>query len=256
MNRYIEILSIEVKHEYYADGKCKFLNIVPDLGTQQWFSKNDMQLRSKGNGVWALYVHDMIDVEEIKEYTSADFRLRFNCLSNHADFNLFTDIPLEANLCLVYSKDVKDEEATEFVAKKESIRMPAKELVACIDISLNDFDTAAYTVLFEARAVPVEYYIMSSLGQVGNQTLELQGGQAHLFTGPESVKLPNGSPAQVFDSGKNVFKFKEREHVPILNLKISSGDGARGFSISLPSADFRSLKLHGQELYVPIFVYT
>lgn len=255
MNRYKEILSIEVNHEYYADGKCKFLNIVPDPATQQWFSKHDMQLKSKGNGVWALYVHDMIDVEEIKDYTSADFRLRFNCLSNHVDFNLFTDIPLEANLCLVYSKNAKDEEATEFVAKKESIRMPAKELVACIDISLNDFDTAAYTMQFKARAVPVEYYIMSSV-QVGTQTLELEGAQAHLFTGPESVKLPNGSPAQVFDSGQNVFKFKEREQVPILNLRISTGDGARGLSISLPSADFRSLKLHGQELYVPIFVYT
>ncbi|GJM35572.1 MAG: hypothetical protein DHS20C18_45730 [Saprospiraceae bacterium] len=261
MTNYQELLNIQLLHEYYTDGKFSQVNIQPDTATQQWMKQLGIRFLQQDN-VARLVAPDSINLQEISSETPA-LQLRFECVANDPLFVNFTDIPIDSPGTLTYSKDAKEESNVNAPIALLGEFEPSGgqvQISAAINIALADLKQAqatlpiVYTVPFKARSTSWRYYVIS---QDEHLLLQLKNQQGELWNAPTSTMLPDGSKAQLFDSGAVLFPFQENSPV-----HLSLFDSAKKMVLidRLPNASPQSLQYPKpndgtQEVYSQVYVY-
>lgn len=267
MGSYREILNIELLHEYYGNDQNNFLQLKPDVNTQDWFNQQGFKFIQTKN-IGRLLVPETVDLQDLL-LENPDFEIRFDCTSNTSSFINYTDFPLDQLGVLVFKNNINEESEKEKIELPQSFEEDANSglVVALVVLSLKNIDNnkdnwpVNYVVPFKSRRTRWKYFIINSSLEQGTQ-LGL-GGKGHdLFKDPESVELPNNTTAQLFDSDSNLIPIKEESSIDLKLKKVNSNIENTGEEVlmeHLPNASpdaLQSLIVNGkQEIFSAIYVY-
>jgi hypothetical protein len=263
MSTYQEILSIHLLHEYYENGQCKNMKILPDANTQKWMTSTGVLFRQTEN-VGRLYIPDSFSLADAIDEAPEDFQLRFDCISTDSLFLNFTEMPIDAIGTLVFTNEFLEsaEEAPIELTGTFHANTNPSQPVATILLDLTELESLQenspvhYSVQFKSREVAWVYYIVNASDSFKADQFKLDGPESDLFNGPFPATLQNGTNAVSFDSGDNLIPFQERSSI-VLNL---SDPLTNQILISrLPTARPESLQSKTVEgkrkIYSAIYIY-
>lgn len=261
MSKFREILNLQLLHEYYLDGRCNDFHIVPDHKTKQWISSRGAKFLQTEN-IGRLFIPDSLDLEEESNQTP-EAKLQFNGVSSNIQFINFTDFPIDKIGHLVFS----NHEASFLPNFEEAEDAHGNSNIAVFEFLLAKLVKEKpnwpvnYSAQFNSRRTKWKYYfINNSLPE--KTELKLGGKGYEMFSGPGDSKLPNGDPAQLFDSGSNLIPIKQKSDIDlnvmsVENENINSSD--RILIEHLPNASPESLQSdiveNQSEIYSAMYVY-
>ncbi|MFK8006927.1 MAG: hypothetical protein AB8H03_11170 [Saprospiraceae bacterium] len=266
MNQFVEILNFELLHDYFINGKCNQIQIIPDVDTQQWISKSGMKFFQKEN-IGRLMIPDQFNLQEVLDETP-DFELQFDGISSNPEFINFTKFPIDKLGRIVFKNESATNNVNGSIELSNEFQADSNfgNKIVSIQIKLSNLISNKtdwpnnYKVQLNSRKTVWKYYLID--GSNKNMIFKLEGEGNELFSGPTSVELPNNSAAQLFDSGTNLIPFKEAGTMNLSLRGISAekiNDDGQIILNHLPNANPGSLQssiANGkQELYSAIYVY-
>lgn len=252
----------EVLHSYFRDGLCRDLDIIPDQNTEALLKQNGVHWHKSSTNTWALFGPTQLDLASFTAQ-SPDQQLVFNCQSSDPTFVQFTQYPIGelghyefSNKTLQQTGLAKTNLPSEF----KSTTSASSPIIAKIDLDLSALTIGAqFQISFEARKTRWQYFIIPQ--QSIEDSLILQGQEAHLFTGPESKKMQNGTDAQCFDSTTNLLPIQEVSDVKLKLATQQTGNPGAAAKIlieHLPTPAPSSLTMPqdgGNDLMASVYIY-
>ena len=261
MEKYTEILNIQLRHQYYSNEDCKEETIQASQKTQDWLKQVQGFFKPKGT-VWALLLPARVDLE-VESRENPGFSLEFECHSLRSNFFEFTDAPLNELGQFVFSDEGGvDLEQSPIELKRtfESEPSPGGK-VAIIKITLENLAGAKekwplnYQARFQARSVQWKYFILTGKGQTYEQLI-LKGEGSNLFEEKEDETIPGGQVAKIMSSGENKIALQESSTID-MSLSCMKSTGEELLIDHLPNANGSGLQYSDSEklLYAAIYVY-
>lgn len=258
MEKYKEIATVEIKHEYYnrQNGADSKFVIKPNFETEQWMKPLGIIWRLT-NDVLRIVLPESIDWPSIIAQES-DRELTFELEVSDPLFFNFTDFPIGQLGQQIFKKGSESASEGAVISLVDSFKENSNpgKVAALIELSLSDLGGTSpiqYKVEFRSRKVTWKYNFVVQ-NQAENTNYELSGKSSELFSGPENVTLVNGQQAIQFTSDNNLFPFLE-----IYEMDLSLKSNGQTLIAHLPVANPQSLEKSKEndqiEIYSAIYVY-
>lgn len=261
MNQFNLWCNFEALHAYYRDGICRDLQIDPDQSTQAFLNQNGVYWRNSGTNNWHLVGPAQVDLASLASQ-NPDQQLLFDITAADPAFTQFTEYPVNSLGHYEFSNESLQQAATTKTNLPREFKpdSSASTTVAKIKLDLNKLTQGAqFQISFEARNTRWQYFIIPQQPIEGS--LILQGQEAHLFTGPVTKEIQNGTEAQCFDSNTNLLALQEMSNI---QLELATQPSANPSALPkvlldrLPSPGPSSLRMAqdgGKDLVSTVYVY-
>lgn len=242
MNRYLPILTLEVKHNYFANGYLRGVIIQPNSLTSRWLQNHGILLKMQGNQT-ILYAPESKNISKLVRNNLLG--LSFECRVDDPYFYGYTNaVPnfdfTKSTLKFTYDLDGENQHSDEeeLITKIEPGRSTfVRFLMEIPGYILSMEQPKTLFAQFTARAFPWRYYLVSGSG-VDLQTISLGGRDGQLFSGPKETTLPNDQKAVLFDSGSHLIPLSE---IPKIDLQLLQGNPSRVLASSMPTPNPQSI---------------
>jgi len=208
MINYRQLLNIELKHSYFNDGKLNGFSTPLNQESLRFLQEFDLLIKTDNNSI-QLFAPDTTTTSALIE---SGFTLQFDIVSHDSSFINYTELPMNEQSVVLFKNDSTQGDLAQLSATYQTTADPS-QTVGRVSIDFSNLPITAnekpvnYTAQFTARAVAVKYIFILR----PNMTqLKMKGDDAALFNGPYPTILPDGSNAQAFDSGTNVFPLSQK----------------------------------------------
>jgi hypothetical protein len=263
---YVEIIKVELKHEYFEDGKLKGFQIEPDRATATMLRQYGLKIRYTENFM-RIFAPDTLNLSEV--VFDRDFR--FNCTGDPDFYNYTGDYnySFDPNKDrLTFLNESQDGSPIELIS--EIFGAPENETYKKIAFSIwldfNDLKLESlehpihYLIQFKSRQVSIKYYFITKESH-DMQIRDIQpiGKMADLFKfNDASTKMANGDKAYVLDSGSNLFPLKERCENLSADIAFYRSGEPLSLTLTLPPCPDTRRVLYdeqAQHYYVEVYIY-
>ncbi len=261
MIKYLNLLQIQLFHDYYMDGNAQNMHLEVEELTGRWLFQAGIRFIQSGNS-GRLMVPESFNLKEAIRQ-NPNMTLTFRCISQERGFINFTDYPIdEFGQMLFSNQEAEKTDQGPFLLKGTFTPDSNPREVATIRIHLDQLTEwpIEYQVRFKSRATTWKYFIIG--GSDSNLKLKLSGADAGLFKSA-TARLPDGQMAQVFDSGKNLIPSKEKSQIDLSLLSVANDKPEEDTVLIayMPTPAFRDIMPTSsnedgeQEIYTAIYVY-
>ena len=288
MGAYLPLLSINVQHTYFADGRCRGLRFVPSPDSAVLVSKLGLLLRASDNGIVVFY--DAEHLDRLKHYAADQhepLRLAWRVFSTDQKFKNYTGIatPDDKYVLLCDNRTIwaapqggiylhrgafaAVEDYRSLAAEPLQALLPPKDqqvppcfvvLIDALDERAGLFDQSlnitprAFSVHFKARQSYWRYYFIGALGSYRPFVVDVE--QQVVFLASHEVLLPDGRKVW---SARSTTPLALRNYSGYhLQLKTTANGGGKVLLKRLPVASASRLSkemIAGRNVYVSeIFV--
>jgi len=248
---YKRLFKIELRHSYFKEGKLRGVTLQPTEASAPLLQEFDMRIMLQENFL-NVYLPETTSVLDL---IALGITLQFNMVSQDPIFINYTELPMNEQGIVLFKNDSALGNPAQLSTTYQTTANPS-QTVGRISIALanlpytNNQEPFTYIAQFTARAVAVKYLFVAppSITQ-----LKMQGDDAALFSGPFPFVLENGTNAQVFDSGTNLFPLSE---VPTVQRTLEFlSNAVPAASIKLPTPSPETLRIENDRIVAPVYVY-
>lgn len=216
-SQYKIIFSIQVFHEYFEKGICKYIEIQPNKATINTINRYGFKINRNENA-FEFYSNVPKNISDYLNYIQANSGqdcFEFDLTSSDPNFTLYTELPTNWTNKFIYtsSNTVYENQKTVLTASSipnnssvsiGSVKIYFKDITALI----NTNNECNYAIKYESRATQWRYYIINK-SQIPINDLEIVSKIPVDFEQSTNVILQNGNRAQLFSSGGNFMKMSE-----------------------------------------------
>ena len=203
MNTYSTIAELELRHTYFASGKCAAIAIKPTKETAELLQKYNFMIRNIA-GKYAIVVEDRKSLPEYFTYINQVSGLdafTFNLEVDQPDFFIYTDISSKQLGTYNYSTSNQTDGNV-----LTSNLVADTDVFATVKLCVNDLinnENTTYRIQFQPRVSEWIYYIINRSGlEFSNVAIKTSGNTP--FEGPTSSTVPTGESAITFKSNEPI----------------------------------------------------
>ncbi len=251
MVKYLQLLNLEIFHNYYSPEKFRNLQITPDIDTKQLMQSLGIRHQLQENSL-RLFLPDSVNLKE-----KSDLVFQFLLVPSDPFFlNITADIPLNFQGTIAYANEAGSELTTTLNPGDQQLKISIQ-----LNLSEAELDPAnwpiLYTLNFKTRSTRWKYFVISAT-PLADSTIEMTGKDATLFSGPTPEVLINGTNALVFDSAPNLIPLKKNSPLD-LGIKTIDKDGKESIKITslpMPSTDLTLPTANMEkDAYSSVYIY-
>lgn len=216
-SQYNIVFSIQVFHEYFEKGICKYLEIQPNKATANTINRYGFKINRNEN-VFELYSNVPKNISDYLNYIQANSQedcFEFDFSSSDPNFTLYTELPTNWTNKFIYTSSNTVSENQKIVLTASSIPNSSLLSIGSIKIYFKDIialintnNECNYAIKYESRATQWRYYIINK-SEIPLSNPEIISKTPVDFEQAINVMLQNGNSALLFSSGKNFMKMSE-----------------------------------------------
>lgn len=205
---------VELKHEYYPDGKFRNISIEPAEATARLMKRYGL-LFKPDEAQFDLLYPELFDVSLVKRLSAKQpARLSFFIYSRAEAYVQFTDIPYD-QLSTIYFQNRQPRRGKEGkLILKGKPGEPESGAAGLLHLYLSTFvkgkalQTKRYELSFSSRKAQWNYYFVG-LNTSHCQSWTIKDEAGTRFSGPEAAEIM-GQSSTHFSSGKQLYPMKEQ----------------------------------------------
>lgn len=211
------IFSIEVFHEYFENGICKYIEIQPNKATEKTINRYGFKINRNENA-FEFYSNVPKNISDYLNYIQANSEqdcFEFDLTSSDSNFTLYTELPTNWTNIFFYTSSDTVYENQKIVLTAASIPNSSSVNIGSVKIYFKDIiallntnNKRNYTIKYESRATQWRYYIINK-SEMPLNNLEIVSKIPVAFEQSITVTLQNGHKALLFSSGGNYMKMSE-----------------------------------------------
>jgi hypothetical protein len=210
---YIKLFEVHFEHKYFSDGRLNGVKILPSAETQSLFVRYELVLKPQADGFIVFFAETFEGVKRDREVVlNKIIKLQFTFQFADPSFYTYTGNIPDDTVNKIFRFSNFDEKrkivkkspllhVADFVGETE-IQQPRSNFNSngYIDVYLHDQLDEDLFIRFMNRSTYWHYTIVSSYFQGVENMAIIDKTNQKIFSGPESVVLPNGSKGITFSA--------------------------------------------------------